>query len=292
MKGIIVINAFNKPKASVIQAQRLRQEFNNLGVEADIVNDAFIRTGIKDNKILSLFSEVDFCVYLDKDKYVSKILEECGVRLFNSHKAIRVCDDKAETYIALAKHNISIPDSIFGTICYDKSYKTEGRFYDEIIKRLNFPIVIKECYGSMGKGVYLAKNKKQLIKIAKRVKLKPHLYQRYYGKKFGTDIRVILIGGKVVASMERHNDKDFRSNVAQGGKGRKTVLDGEFIKIAEKTAKALKLDYCGVDLLYGDDLKPIVCEVNSNAFFCGIEKTTGVNVAKEYAKYIVEKVKE
>ena len=51
------------------------------------------------------------------------------------------------------------------------------------------------------------------------------------------------------------------------------------------------LDYCGVDLLYGDNNEPIVCEVNSHAFFGGIEKVTGVNVAKAYAKYILNKIK-
>ena len=55
---------------------------------------------------------------------------------------------------------------------------------------------------------------------------------------------------------------------------------------AEKAAQALKLDYCGVDLLYGED-GPVLCEVNSNAFFEGLEAATGVNVAKLYAEYIV-----
>ena len=55
---------------------------------------------------------------------------------------------------------------------------------------------------------------------------------------------------------------------------------------AEKAAQVLKLDYCGVDLLYGED-GPVLCEVNSNAFFEGLEAATGVNVAKLYAEYIV-----
>lgn len=290
MKGVIVINAYNKPEASVMQAQRLRSEFNNLGVKTEIISDAFFRTGIKDGKILSPFSEINFCVYLDKDKYVSKIIEDGGIRLFNPHSAIRLCDDKAKTYIALAKSGIPLPDTVFGTICYDKTYKIPDVFYDKIAQRLGFPMVIKECYGSMGKGVYLAKNKRQLKKIVAAVKVKPHLYQRYYGKRFGTDVRVIVIGGKVVASMERYNDKDFRSNVYKGGKGRVIELKEGFKNLAENVAKILKLDYCGVDILYGDGGEPIVCEVNSNAFFNGIENVTGVNVAKAYAQYVIKTI--
>ena len=60
---------------------------------------------------------------------------------------------------------------------------------------------------------------------------------------------------------------------------------------AELAASVLGLDYCGVDLLYGESGEPIVCEVNSNAFFEGLEGATGVNVAKLYAEHIVKEIK-
>ena len=141
----------------------------------------------------------------------------------------------------------------------------------------------------MGKNVYLAENIEELKAVAEKVKCSPHLFQKYLGAKKGTDVRVIVIGGKAVAVMERFNDKDFRSNVALGGKCRKIDPPASFIKAAEKCAKLLKLDYCGVDLLYGDNGEPYVCEVNSNAFFFGISETTGINVARLYAEYIVKK---
>jgi ribosomal protein S6--L-glutamate ligase/gamma-F420-2:alpha-L-glutamate ligase len=90
--------------------------------------------------------------------------------------------------------------------------------------------------------------------------------------------------------MERRNESDFRSNVGQGGEGVKIELLDSFRKTAEACAKILNLDYCGVDLLYGNDGEPIVCEVNSNAFFEGIEKTTGVNVAKLYVEHIINEI--
>ena len=87
--------------------------------------------------------------------------------------------------------------------------------------------------------------------------------------------------------MQRENEFDFRSNVAQGGKGTPIDLPPKFKETAEKCAKVLGLSYCGVDLLYGNDGEPYVCEVNSNAFISGIEKVTGFNVAKTYAEYIL-----
>ena len=68
------------------------------------------------------------------------------------------------------------------------------------------------------------------------------------------------------------------------------LLSEEYINQAERVAKILKLDYAGIDVLIGEDNKPIICEVNSNAFFGGIEKVTGVNVAKLYAEYIKSSV--
>ena len=59
----------------------------------------------------------------------------------------------------------------------------------------------------------------------------------------------------------------------------------------EKIAKILNLDYMGVDLMYGENGEPILCEVNSNAFFEGMEKATNINVAKAYAEYVLSAIK-
>ena len=69
-----------------------------------------------------------------------------------------------------------------------------------------------------------------------------------------------------------------------------TGLSKEYIEICEKTANILNLDYCGIDILEGEDGKPVVCEVNSNAFFNEAEKVTGVNIAGAYAKHIVNEM--
>ena len=90
--------------------------------------------------------------------------------------------------------------------------------------------------------------------------------------------------------MLRKSNGDFRSNAELGGTGYPYTPDKKFIEVAEKVANVLDLDYMGIDLLFGENGEPIVCEVNSNAFFGVMEKVTGVNVAKAYAEYIYEKV--
>ena len=291
MKGIIIINPYRIPIESVHQAERLKEEFNKLGVEAEIIDDGYLKAEIANGKLNSSLLLNDFAVYLDKDKYLSLTLEKLGLRLFNSHSSIRTCDDKGETYIALANSGVNIPKTILGGLCYNSACVIDESVADTIINSLGLPVIVKESYGSMGKGVYLANTKAELLSIMDKVKLKPHLFQQYLPYEKGVDIRVIVIGGKAVASMERRNKEDFRSNVARGGSGKKVAISNEFIETAEKVAKILNLDYCGVDLLFGKNKEPFVCEVNSNAFIGGIEQATGVNVAKLYAEYIINCVK-
>ncbi|MCQ2387040.1 MAG: RimK family alpha-L-glutamate ligase [Clostridia bacterium] len=292
MRGIIVVNPFGFPGQSIKQAERLSEEFNKLNVKVEIVKDGFLKNQLIGGNLSSELKGFDFAVFLDKDKYLSSILTKMGVRLFNTHEAIRVCDDKGDTYIALSNNGIKMPDTIFAPLCYKEESKVDENSLKVIAGKLGFPMIVKESYGSMGHGVHKVDDFESLIELENKIKTKPHLFQKYYGEKVGTDIRAIVIGGQLLTAMERYNQNDFRSNIALGGKGKPITLSEEFKSVAEKSAKILGLDYCGVDILYDDDNKPIVCEVNSNAFFEGIESVTKVNVALNYAKYIIEKINE
>lgn len=292
MTGKIIINPYKIPGQSVKQAQRLKAEFDALGVDVQIDDQAFLRVGVKDNGLYSEFKNCDFVIYLDKDKYLSQILQDTGVKTFNNHQAIRVCDDKGETYLALAGKGLNLPKTKFAPLCYLNQCDILDYFVNDLEKEFSYPIIVKSSYGSCGNGVFKADDKNSLISIMQTVKTQPHMYQEYLGKEVGKDVRVIVIGGKAIAAMRRINKNDFRSNVALGGYGEKLNLDDKqnqsIVSTAEKCAKVLGLDYCGVDLLKGNDGNPVVCEVNSNAFFEGIEQFTKVNVAKAYAEYVVK----
>lgn len=90
--------------------------------------------------------------------------------------------------------------------------------------------------------------------------------------------------------MLRYSESDFRSNSALGGKAKKFEPSKDFIEVAEKVAKILNLDYMGIDLMFGKSGEPILCEVNSNAFFTTMEEVCNVNVAKAYAEHIVSTI--
>jgi len=290
MKGLILYNAYNAHPSINYQVNKFKEALNNHGVEMDIYTMDIYPYIIEDKLIQRFKDTYDFVIYLDKDKYISEMLEKSGLRLFNSSQAIAICDDKMLTHIALANNNIPMPKTMAGLLCYSPKSKLSDKSIDTIESEFKYPFVIKECFGSLGRGVYLVHNRKELVKLTTKLINTPHLYQEYIESSFGTDIRVLVIGGKAVAWMQRKSNKDFRSNIELGGEGIKIDLPKEFKKVAEKSAQILNLDYCGIDLLIGPNINPIVCEVNSNAFFKTLESISGVDIADIYAKYIIKNI--
>lgn len=290
MKGIVLLNAYTKSAGANRQASRIAEELNALGVQTEMRLNGAFDADIFSSRV-RLAQKPDFVVYLDKDKYLSRLWEKEGVRLFNSADGVEVCDDKMLTYIALANGGVEIPDTLPAPLCYYPDARVREEYCRVVEERLGYPLVVKKSFGSWGIDVNLIQNFAELTKIAEEYKLFPHLYQKYIAAKRGEDTRVLVIGGKAVAAMRRRNDGDFRSNIELGGRGYPAEITKSYREISERAARLLSLDYCGIDLLEGEDGRPIVCEVNSNAFFNEAEKVTGVNIAGAYAAHIAREMK-
>lgn len=287
-KGLIVTNGYGLADGIKHQVKRLLEEFSKLGIELDVKKNNELLTYVRDGKLESDLPKYDFVVYLDKDRYVADMLERQGYRLFNSMNSIVKCDDKMLTHICLSNSGIKMPTSISSTLCY----RDDGnrKYLNDVEKKLGYPLIVKENYGSLGKQVYLVKNRAELEDIENKLIHTPHIFQEFISSSKGKDFRIIVIGHKVVAYMKRENKNSYLSNLATGGTASVVELPKEYLNMAVEASKILNLDYCGVDILEGVNGEPILSEVNSNAFYEGIEKITGINVAGEYAKYILKKV--
>ncbi|MDE7163762.1 MAG: RimK family alpha-L-glutamate ligase [Clostridia bacterium] len=286
MKVLVVENAYIKNKSQISQAERIAEELRLLGAAVDIKKN-FNLAQITGNRIAA--QGYAFCVFLDKDRVAARLLEKSGMRLFNTAQAIETCDDKMLTNIALANSGFNVPDCVYAPLCYHAESEVSGGFLKEVEKALGFPLVAKTNYGSLGAGVTLIKNAAELQAYEKHNLTLPHFYQRFIDCGCGEDIRVLVVGGRCVCAMKRRNESDFRSNIELGGRGENYPLDSELSELCVKVAQTLNLDYCGVDILAGRDGKYYVCEVNSNAFFAAAEAVCGVNVAKAYAEYMINK---
>ena len=282
MKGIVLVNAYIRSAGMIRQAERVAEELCARGADVRIVKNGDFLAEVRKNDLF-IAQNMDFAVYLDKDKYLPQVLESRGVRLFNSARAVELCDDKMLTYLALAGKGLNLPDTVAAPLCYYADAAVREDYLRSVAARLGFPLVAKKSFGSWGMDVRLIEDYSSLRTVAEEFKLFPHLYQKRVGKR-GEDLRVLVVGGRVVACMRRKNEGDFRSNVEAGGKGSAAHPPAKFLDAALRCAEVLGLDYCGVDLL-DEGGEPYVCEVNSNALFNEAERVTGANVAGAFAEH-------
>ncbi|WP_455714524.1 ATP-grasp domain-containing protein [Anaerosporobacter sp.] len=232
----------------------------------------------------------EFVLFWDKDIRLASFLESLSLKVYNSSRAIEICDNKAMTHIALNEKNIKMPRTILAPMTYPNIGFTNYKFVEYMKSQLSYPIVVKECFGSFGQQVYLVHNDIELTNCIENIGAKPFLVQEYVKSSFARDIRLNVVGNEVVATMYRYSDTgDFRANISNGGKMKQYEPTKQQVKLAVDCVKAIGLDFAGVDLLFDENEEPIVCEVNSNAHFKNIYDCTGVNVAEDIVKYICEK---
>lgn len=229
----------------------------------------------------------DFAIFWDKDIPLARKLERAGIRLFNSRKAVEICDDKILTAEVLSENGVPTPTTLIAPKTFENIPFKDYGFLTKAEEIFGYPMVIKESNGSFGAQVYLAENYEKAVAIIEKIGHKPFILQRFIKESSGKDIRVNIVGGKVICAMLRQNPDDFRSNISSGGKGEKIILDKEQEKIALDACKAVGTDFAGVDILFGKD-GPLVCEVNSNPQFKSTLDATGVDLSEYIVKYIKE----
>ncbi len=220
-------------------------------------------------------------------KYGSAIVRQFemqGVYTTASSIAINRSRDKLRSIQILGRADVGIPKTVFA--------RETGDLDDVIEQAGGTPLIIKVARGTHGNGVVLAETKKaaQAVMQAFYVEGVNFVVQEFVEESAGTDIRAFVVGGKVVASMQRQSlDDDFRSNLHQGGEGSPIKLTDEERKTAVKAARTMGLPICGVDMMRSER-GPLVLEVNPSPGF-GIEKVTGRNVAEKIIEYIEQNAK-
>ena len=231
----------------------------------------------------------DFVLFWDKDVSLARRLEAEGVRLFNTASAIEICDNKALTAEALIGKVVT-PKTVISPKTFEGVGYNSTTFIEKTTRVLGLPIVIKEAYGSFGAQVYLAKTLNDAKNIVSSLAHKDFIMQEFISESCGRDIRVNIVGGRVVSAMERYNENDFRSNITNGGKMKKATLTPEIEEAAINAALAIGLDFAGVDVLFGKN-GPVICEVNSNPHFKSSLECTGIDMSEKIMDYILEQTR-
>ncbi|TSC92719.1 MAG: ribosomal protein S6 modification protein [Candidatus Berkelbacteria bacterium Licking1014_7] len=289
--GIYTINTQMK----VIK--RLKKESERMGLKPEIINYSDVHIAVS--------SPRKFSIYLKNEKYSlpSVILNRLpaiapGLSLMIlSHfertrrsviinRAFRasVARDKFRTMQVLASKGFEVPNTVLIGSSKERDLKW-------VVKAVGgFPAILKLTRGSLGMGVVKVENfatLRSVLDLVKRTR-KPMILQQFIGIEPGVDYRFYVVGYKVVATMKRSTRKkdEFRANLALGGKGTKYIPTKDEVKLAIALANTLRLPICGIDFIRTEKgMMPI--EVNVNAMIGGIEKATGVNVARKIIEYCI-----
>ena len=237
---------------------------------------------------------------------VLRQFERLNVPTIPNSNSIEASKDKMYANQILAQAGLPIPKTML------------TRFpckADLVEKQVGFPCVLKVITGSHGAGVYLCRTPKEFEDLSELIssldsktsmiiqeyisitrKSLPSeceiyscktsmIIQEYISHSEGRDLRVIVIGGRVVGAMERKaTDGSFKANISRGGEGAPYDVDDEMEMLAIQVAKVLDLDIAGIDLLFHPDGYKI-CEANSSPGFKGFENALGINIPQKVFDY-------
>ena len=207
-----------------------------------------------------------------------------GVAVLNSAESVAAARDKLRGQQRLSAAGLPVPATALLRDPADAA---------EMARRLGgLPLVVKVLAGTKGEGVALARTSEELDAALAEALHKGDtlLLQDFVEESEGRDLRVLVVGGRVLGAMSREAPPgEFRANVAKGARVSGYPLDDVLSSLALRAARAMGLDIAGVDLLFSADGYLIV-EVNSAPGFEGFERATGVRVAEEIVRLAADRM--
>ncbi len=200
-------------------------------------------------------------------------LDDAGVRVVNSPRAIERSVDKFYTSTLLQRAGLATPDTV---VCErtDDAMAAFRAFGD---------VVVKPLFGSMGLGMVRVTDEEMAFRVFRAIDLVRGVYyvQRTIDHT-GRDVRAFVVGDRVIGAIERSASPDgpaWRTNVSRGGAARAVTLEPSWCAMALRAARAVDAEYAGVDLLPARDGTVYVLEVNGIPGWQGLQQATGIDVA-------------
>ena len=206
--------------------------------------------------------------------------EWIGTPVVNRAKAIAAARHKFHSLRILAQHGLPIPPSL--------TVGSAAFLEDAVAEVGEYPFILKPFHGTHGTGVMLLDTPTSLTSAVDALcdLHQDYVIQSFIAEAGGVDIRVLVVGGEVVAAMKRRAPPgEFRANIHKGASGETITLPDEYIRLAIEAAAALELKIAGVDLLQTNE-GPVVLEVNPSPGFEELESVTGIDIAGAIIEFV------
>ena len=275
--------------------RRLREEAKNVGLECHVIDPLacqLVISGKASQVVLKNRSLPTFDAILPRIGASITDYGLCVVRHFemqkiltlNGSRAIAESRDKMRSLQVLTEAGLLVPATVL-------TRNTQSlRTAIEAAKGL--PVVLKILRGTQGVGVMLVHTPISLGSVLDTLRTLDQdvIIQQFIVEGAGRDYRAFVVGDRVIAAMLRTAPQgEFRSNIHRGGSAQVIRLTKKFEQAAIRATKVLGLKIAGVDLIESNE-GPMVLEVNSSPGFEGIEKATGINVAKAIIRYVKKSI--
>lgn len=211
---------------------------------------------------------------------VLRHFEHMGVYVCNKASSVEIVRDKMHIHQLLAHSNIPTPKTMLVKFPIDVAV---------VKQEIGFPLVIKNITGTEGHGIYLCESEEKFVDIMELIYSNNEraniILQAFIANSRGKDLRVFVLGGRIIGCMQRSSESSFKANFSRGGLVAPFTLTPEIEWLSTETARLLNLDIAGIDLLF-DEHGFKICEANSAPGFMGLEKVVGNNVAEQILDYL------
>lgn len=205
-------------------------------------------------------------------------LQSAGIQVLNPPKAIECAVDKYLTTARLAAAGLTVPETI---VCETAAYAME------VFEALGGDVVIKPIFGSEGRGIVRVSDPDLALRTFRTIeRTQSVLYLQRFIDHPGCDLRVMVLGGRVLGGMQRCCPDDFRVNVSRSGHARQMDLTPEQEEWAIRSAAAVGAPLAGIDLLMDREGRTYVIEVNGVPGWQAFRRVTGCDVATEVIKHL------
>jgi len=269
------------------EEKKIYNDIQQKGFDATLIDGKSLIFDTESSKSDSRFGDIILqrVISYNRGLHLTYCLEQIGLPVVNSFSVSEICGNKLITSLILKKNNVPTPKTTF-------AFSTESA--RECMKKLGYPLVVKPIIGSWGRGVYQIKDQSMADMMLDSRQENDNSFSRiYYFQELidrpSRDIRCIVIGDQIVASVYRYSsENEWRTNVAVGGRTEMAPLTSELKEIVLKASNAVGGGILGVDLMEDKERGYLVHEVNNTVEFRGASAVCKSDIAGAMTDYLVK----
>lgn len=282
MTGWILYSKADVEKNRIyIQMYKDKFQQYNIKIETVIIEDEGFVGNCKSSKEFADKIEVlrpDFAINRSRDFQIAGQLELAGVKVFNTSIVTKIANNKGTTY-----------DFLKGVVPFMPVIYNDKKIVSHIENAgLRYPYVIKSCAGHGGGQVFLVNNIEEEQQAVEKVEGEEYVIQSCCSD-LGKDVRVYIIGNKIVAAILRTSGNSFKSNYSLGGKAQTYNLSSEEVNMVNSIIEKLPLDYAGIDFIFHKG-RAVFNEIEDAVGARMLYASSKIDIVQTFVDYIAEKI--